>query len=228
LAAFQALATGADNTLTDEQKAAGWQLLFDGQDPHHWVASNGAPVEPAVENGSLNPHACRTYMIATKNKYENFVLHLDFKLTEDCNSGVFFRVFSLEALPDMGDVGWNGLEIAVQEGSGSSFTDMGAIYDLVRPTHNALKPIAEWNHLELTCDKNMIMVVLNGLLVTWMDTDQWTQPNQRPNGTTHKFDWVYKHFPRSGHIGLQDHGHDVWYKNIKIREFPTGLRRGQE
>ena len=221
-------AAGADNTLTEQEKAAGWQLLFDGTDPSGWVTSNGSPIEPAADQGNLNPRNCRTYMIATKEKYENFILKLDFKLSKDCNSGVFFRVFSLEPLPDVGDVGWNGLEIAVQDGANTGYHDMGALYDLVRPTHNALKPLGEWNHLELTCDKNMIMIVLNGSLVTWMDTNQWTQPKQRPNGTGHKFDWIYQHFPRSGHIGLQDHGHDVWYKNIKIRKLPTGVRSGEQ
>ncbi len=228
LASFPAQAMGEDNTLTDQEKSAGWQLLFDGQNTSDWVTSNGSPIEPAAENGSLNPRACRTYMIATKEKYENFILKLDFKLTKDCNSGIFFRVFSMEPLPDVGDVGWNGMEIAVQDGTGNGYHDIGAIYDLVQPTHNALNPLGEWNHLELTCDKNMIMIVLNGSLVTWMDTEQWIQPNQRPNGSNHKFDWVYKHFPRNGHIGLQDHGHDVWYKNIKIRELPAGMRHVRE
>ena len=218
----------ADNRLTDAEKSASWELLFDGSDPSLWVTSNGSPIDRAAENGSLNPRACRTYMIATKQKYENFILKLDFKLTRGCNSGIFYRVFSLEPMPDTGDVGWNGLEVAVQDGAGTGYHDMGAIYDLVRPSHNALKPLGQWNHLELTCDKNMIMVVINGSLVTWMDTNQWTQPHKRPNGSDHKFDWVYKDFPRSGHIGLQDHGHDVWYKNIKVKRLPSGVRKGTQ
>ena len=50
-----------------------------------------------------------------------------------------------------------------------------------------------------------------------MDLDEWTEPNKRPDGSTHKFDVAYKDHPRTGYIGLQDHGSDCWYKNIKLR-----------
>ena len=50
-----------------------------------------------------------------------------------------------------------------------------------------------------------------------MDLDEWTTPNRRPDGSEHKFDVAYKDHPRSGYIGLQDHGSPCWYKNIKIK-----------
>lgn len=209
----------ADNTLTPQEKRDGWKLLFDGRDPGNWVTISGSPIGPAVEDGTLNPGACETYILATKKKYENFILKLDVKLSENCNSGIFFRLFSLQPLlPERTDVGWNGLEVALQQSETAGYHDTGAIYDLVQPTHNNLRPLGEWNHVELTCDRNMIMVVLNGSLVAWMDTDRWTVPYKRPDGSETKFDWVYRDFPRSGHIGLQNHGHQVWYKNIKVKE----------
>jgi hypothetical protein len=212
-------ASVADNTLTAQEKKDGWKLLFDGTDPGGWTTLNGSPVEPAVQDGTLNPWACDSYILATKDKYENFVLKLDVKLTKDCNSGVFVRLFSLQPLlPERTDVGWNGIEVAVQQSDTAGYHDTGAIYDLVQPTHNNLKPLGEWNHLEVTCDRNLILVVVNGSLVTWMDTDKWTVPFKRPDGTKTKFDWLYRDFPRSGHVGLQNHGHEVWYKNIKIKE----------
>ena len=81
-----------------------------------------------------------------------------------------------------------------------------------------MRPIGEWNHIEITCDKNLIDVVLNGEHVTHMNLDQFTQPNVRPDGTPHKFDIAYKDHPRRGYIGLQDHGANCWYKNIKLKE----------
>ena len=62
-----------------------------------------------------------------------------------------------------------------------------------------------------------VTVELNGEKVTKMDVDQFTQPNKRPDGTSHKFDIAYKDHPRKGYIGLQDHGADCWFKNIKLR-----------
>jgi hypothetical protein len=56
----------------------------------------------------------------------------------------------------------------------------------------------------------------NGEAVTRMDLDEWTAPNKRPDGSDHKFDIAYKDHPRKGFIGLQDHGQNCWYKNIKL------------
>jgi hypothetical protein len=63
----------------------------------------------------------------------------------------------------------------------------------------------------------LIEVELNGEKVTRMDLDQWTKPNERPDGTKHKFDIAYKDHPRKGYLGLQDHGSPCWFKNIKIK-----------
>jgi hypothetical protein len=49
-----------------------------------------------------------------------------------------------------------------------------------------------------------------------MDLDQWPAINRRPDGSAHKFDVAYKDHPRSGYIGLQDHGSDVWYRKVKL------------
>ena len=95
--------------------------------------------------------------------------------------------------------------------------DTGALYDLVKPSKNAMKPVGEWNHLVITSDKNKIEIELNGEVVTRMDTTEWAKPNVRPDGTMHKFDVAYKDHPRKGFIGLQDHGSPCWYKNIKIK-----------
>ena len=79
-------------------------------------------------------------------------------------------------------------------------------------------PVGQWNHIEVTCDKNIIEVVLNGEQVTRMDLDQFTQPNKRADGSPHKFDIAYKDHPRRGYIGLQDHGSPCWFKNIKLKK----------
>ena len=82
------------------------------------------------------------------------------------------------------------------------------------------KPTGEWNHIVITCNKNVIEVELNGEKVTRMDLDQWTMAYMRPDETKHKFDVAYKDHPRIGFIGLQDHGAPCWFKNIKIKPLP--------
>lgn len=211
------LARAEDNTLTAAEKASGWRLLFDGRTLAGWRTSSNQPSKTPVEDGSLNPHRSGGYMLVHEETWENFQLSLDFKLSKGCNSGVFVRTYSLTPRPGK-DVGFNGIEVALDDTTGAGYHDTGAIYDLVKPTRNAMRPIGEWNHVEITCDKSVIDVVLNGERVTHMDADEFTQPNRRPDGSEHKFDIVYKDHPRRGYIGLQDHGAPCWFKNIKIRK----------
>lgn len=205
----------ADNTLTHEEKAAGWILLFDGQSTTGWLDSKELPVNSShVSNGTLNPHPCN-YMLIHKDTYDNFALSLDFRISPQCNSGVFIRTFPLK--PREGkDVGFNGLEVAVDDTTTNGFHDTGALYDLVRPSRNAMRPQGEWNRMLIKCDKSLISVRVNDIEVTHTNLDEWTTANKRPDGTDHKFDVAYKDHPRKGYIGLQDHGSDVWYKNIKL------------
>jgi hypothetical protein len=174
-----------------------------------------------VEDGALNPHGCGGYMLIHEQEWADFQLSLDFKLSPGCNSGIFVRTFPLQ--PREGkDVGFNGIEIALDDTRSAGYHDTGAIYDLVKPRENAMRPAGQWNHIEITCDDNRIAVELNGKRVTEMDLDEWTRPNQRPDGTSHKFDVAYKEHPRHGYIGLQDHGKPCWFKNIKLRPLDRG------
>ncbi len=209
-------AVAADNELSDAEQADGWQLLFDGATLAGWSTSDRKPSNRPVEDGALNPHHSGGYMLIYEKPQADFVLSLDFKISPGCNSGVFLRTWPLEPRPGK-DVGYNGIEVAIDDTTTAGFHDTGAIYDLVRPTANAMKPAGQWNHLTVTCDKSLITVDLNGTRVSHMNLDEWTAKNKRPDGSEHKFDVVYKDHPRRGYIGLQDHGSDCWFKNIKLK-----------
>jgi hypothetical protein len=206
----------ADNELTPKEKDDGWVLLFDGKTLDGWMTSGGKESKTPVEDGSINPHKCGHYMMVHKEPWENYVLSLDFKISKKCNSGVFIRTSSLTPRPGK-DVGFNGMEIAIDDTTGAGFHDTGAIYDLVKPSKNAMKPAGEWNRLVVTSDRNKIEIALNGETVTTMDTSEWAKPNLRPDGSMHKFDVAFKEHPVKGFIGLQDHGSPCLYKNIKIK-----------
>src|SRR5262245_18675387 len=213
---FVATATAADNELTAKEKADGWRLLFDGKTLDGWMTSSGTPSKTPVEDGCINPHRCGGYMMVPKETFENFVLSLDYKLTKGCNSGVFIRTSSLTPRPGK-DVGFNGIEVAIDDAPGTGYHHSGALYDLAKPTKQTQEPTGKWNHLVVTCDGPKITVELNGELVTTANLDEFVKPNVRPDETAHKFDVAYKDHPRKGYIGLQDHGAACWYKNIKVK-----------
>jgi hypothetical protein len=208
--------SAADNELTSKEKANGWQLLFDGKTLDGWMTSSEKPSRTPVEDGCINPHKCGGYMMVHKDMWEDFVLACDYKISPKCNSGIFVRTYSLKPRPGK-DVGFNGIEVAIDDTQGTGYHDPGALYDLAKPTKQTQKPAGEWNHIVTTCDRSKITVELNGEVVTKADLDEFTKPFVRPDGTPHKFDVAYKDHPRKGYIGLQDHGSPCWYKNIKLK-----------
>ncbi|MGE3315686.1 MAG: DUF1080 domain-containing protein [Planctomycetaceae bacterium] len=214
--AVTASASAEDNTLTDQEKADGWVLLFDGKTHDGWMTSNRSPSKTPVEEGAINPHRCGAYMMVHEKEWGNFTLSLDFKVSKGCNSGVFVRTSPLESKRGR-DVGYNGIEIAIDDSVKNGAHATGAIYDLSPVRADATRKTGEWNHMEITCDRSKITVVLNGVDVNFIDLNDFTEPNKRPDGTPHKFDEAFKNHPRSGYIGLQDHGAPVWFKNIKIK-----------
>ncbi len=208
-----------DNALSEDEKREGWRLLFDGQTLNGWMTSAGKPSTTPVEEFSLNPHKIGHYMLVHERPWTNFILSLDFKISKGCNSGIFIRTSSLTPRPGK-DVGFNGMEIAIDDTLGAGYHDTGAVYDLVKPARNAMRPVGQWNHIEIISRTNLISVELNGELVTKMDVNQFKAPNRRPDGSEHKFDVAFKDHPQGGYIGLQDHGSPCWYKNIKLRPLP--------
>lgn len=216
-AVFAVAACAEDNALTAKEKADGWLLLFDGKTLNGWKTSDLKPSATPVEDGAINPHKCGAYMMVYEKDWSNFTLALDFKISKGCNSGVFMWTWPLEPRPGK-DVGFNGIEAQVIDSTGADYHDTGAIYDLVKPAKNAMKPAGEWNHMEVTCNKNRIEVAVNGEKVSEMNLDEWTQAGHRPDGSETKFDLPLKDHPRHGYIGLQDHGSPCWYKNIKIKQ----------
>ena len=211
--------SAADNELTDAEKKDGWLLLFDGQTTAGWMNSDRTTPRTPVQDGALNPHKAGHYMLVHTQQWDNFRLSLDFKISKGCNSGIFVRTSSLTPRPGK-DVGFNGIEIAIDDTPNAGYHDTGAIYDLVKPTKNAMKPVGEWNHIEITVDRSRIEIALNGERVTVADLSQFTEPNKRPDGSAHKFDVAYKDHPHRGYIGLQDHGSPCWFKNIKLKPLP--------
>jgi hypothetical protein len=217
--AFGAVTAGgagdrADNQLTPQEKADGWVLLFDGKSVGGWMSGDKPLPAANVQDGAINPKASGAYVSHYKQPFGDFVLACDFKISPGCNSGIFFRV------GDLKDPVQSGFEIQVYDSAKKAKVgrnDSGALYDAVAPSVNAMKPAGEWNHIEITADKNLVKVVLNGRQIVEADLDRWTEPHKNPDGTPNKFDKALKDFPRTGYIGLQDHGHDAWFKNIKVK-----------
>jgi hypothetical protein len=208
------ITSAADNELSAEEQADGWVLLFNGRDLGGWKNNDGKPVAAKIEEGAINVHNTGGYLLVYDQPFGDFVLKCDVKMSPpECNSGVFVRT------GDLSDPINTALEVQVYDGSLSDRQDFGAIYDLVAPTKDAVKSAGEWNALEIRCEGPTVSVKVNGEEVSTINCDDYDKPGLRTDGTPHKFTGkAIKDFPRSGYIGLQDHGHDVWYKNVKLQK----------
>lgn len=210
-------AQGEDNTLTAEEKAGGWILLWDGKTYDGWTNSKLTPSERALPgDGTLAPLGCGGYLLIHDTMWSDFILSLDFKLTPEANSGIFIRTSPLRPRKDS-KLWRHAIEIQVLDSETATMQDSGSFYDLVAPTRNALKPLGEWNRMVITCQGSVIGVNLNGEDVSEIDLDDYKRKRRRPDGSEHKFPVAFKKHPREGYIGLQDHGDEVWYKNIKLK-----------
>jgi hypothetical protein len=196
---FVSLFNGAD--------LAGW---LTGQD-NAWLVQDGVLTVKREMDGKEHNFD----YLWTKDTYGDFILDLEFKVVDGTNSGIFLRTSNLK------DPVYTGIEIQVCNSHGRSNVHRrgtaGAIYDCLAPTANAIKPPGQWNRCRVTCRGPLLEVVLNDEQIIDMDLDRWTTAGQNPGGTTNKFHSAIKNFARVGHIGLQDHGRPVWYRNIRIK-----------
>ena len=184
----------------------GAQVLFDGSNldafmPSKWV----------IQDETLARTKKAGY-IWTKETYGDFVLNLEFKVSKKCNSGVFFRT-------DPKNPVQGGFEIQVMDSHGKAKAgkhDAGALYDALEPAKNAVREAGAWNSMQIEAIGSKVKVTMNDAVVVEVNLDDWTAPNKNPDGSKNKFKTALKDQPRTGHIGFQDHGHDVWYRNITV------------
>jgi hypothetical protein len=188
----------------------GFVALFNGKDLTGWQAK---PNGWAIEDGVLTRKPGSGY-IWSKESFGDFVLRADVKVSRRCNSGIFFRTDPKNAVQ-------GGFEIQVFDTTGKTKLgkhDHGALYDALAPSANPAKPVGEWDRFIITCKGPKITVSINGKQVVNANLDDWKTGNKNPDGSRNKFKTALKDLPRTGHIGFQDHGQDVWFRNVYLKK----------
>jgi len=187
--------------------------IFDGTSLDGWeiIIEEGQPFKADafyLDGGTL---ACKGYgfhWFRYAEPIADCVLRPEFKVPRDGNSGVCMRSQKEGGAPP-----FTGFEVQIMGDAGTDPNKhaTGGIYDIVTPMYNASKPCGEWNEMEITCQGNLVRVVLNGLKVIDTDFSKLTKP-------IGKFDFAYADMPRQGYIALQDHWTSIWYRNIRIKK----------
>jgi hypothetical protein len=218
------------NTISEAEKAQGWELLWDGQTTRGWRGARltGFPEKGwVIEDGLLKVmksdggESTNGGDIVTIKKYKNFELLVDFKITPGANSGIKYFV---DTELNQGAGSSIGCEFQIlcdelhpdsKQGVGGN-RQLGALYDLIPALPN--KPFRKnaFNTAKVVVRDNHVEHWLNGVKIV-----EYTRNNQMWNALVafSKYDvWPDFGNAATGHILLQDHGDEVWFQNIKIKE----------
>ncbi|TWT40182.1 Soluble aldose sugar dehydrogenase YliI precursor [Thalassoglobus neptunius] len=210
------------NQLTEAEKRSGWELLFDGTSTENFRNYQKDTISDGwvVEDGALIRKEKGAGDIITKNKYSAFELMLDYKISPGGNSGLMFLVTEEYPTP------WrSGPEIQIQDNvDGHDAQKAGWLYQLYQPPNDpetgkpldATRPAGEWNQLHVIIDPKQSEINMNGVRYVrfQVGSDDWNK-----KVAASKFA-PFENFGKAkeGHIALQDHGNEVAFRNIKIRD----------
>ncbi|MBI2435404.1 MAG: DUF1080 domain-containing protein [Candidatus Hydrogenedentes bacterium] len=189
-----------DNSILDpDERAQGFIALFNGKTLDGWwvfgdnkqgfrVSDDGA-IERAGENGTA---------LMTVDRYENFILRVQYRIEEGGNSGVFVRA------PRQSRQSRIGMEVQIHGDPGVPPSDdgTGAIYVVLAPTSNPSRAAGEWNDLEIMLEGRHMKVTLNDVVVQDINLDDTEE---------------LKYRLQKGFIGLQDHDSFVQFRNVRLK-----------
>ena len=190
-------------------QADDFKPLFNGRDLSGWQPVAGAAGHWKVQDGLLYCAGGGGWL-STTEEFDNFELELEFRVPEGGNSGVFLRA------PHEGNPAYAGMEIQVLDDHAEKYADLrptqytGSIYDVVAASPRVTKKAGAWQKMQIRCDGPQIQVTLNGTRIVDANLDQHadkveTHPGLKRSG---------------GHIGLQNHGSRLDYRNLRIRPLP--------
>lgn len=224
-----AMQNGRDATVPVAEQDNGWTPLFDGTTTKGWhtYGQNVAGKAWKVENGTLHMDAASKKGLpasdggdlVTDEEYQNFHLKLDWKIAPNGNSGIIFFVHEDPA--QYAQTYNTGLEMQVLDNEGHPDAKIhkhraGDLYDLIASSQETVKPVGEWNQAEVISNNGKLDLFLNGtkVVTTTLWDDNWKQMVAESKFKTMPGFGTFK----SGKIALQDHGDDVWYRNIMIKK----------
>ena len=201
-------------------KAQNWVVLFDGGSVDQWRGYKQDHFPKggwAVENGALKTIVGGNRVdIITKDIYENFELVLEWRVSPAGNSGIFYFAteesdYIWQTAPEM-----QVLDDSAHPDGKRAVTSAGSLYDLISPMEKSLKPVGEFNEARIKVINNQVEHWQNGKKILAYEYGSNTINELIAKSKFKSMPLFAK--ANSGHVGLQHHGEEVWYRNIRIRK----------
>ena len=201
-------------------KTQNWVILFDGGSVDQWrgYKQDNFPKDGwAVDNGALKTIVGGNRVdIITKDIYENFELVLEWRVSPAGNSGIFYFAteesdYIWQTAPEM-----QVLDDSAHPDGKRAVTSAGSLYALISPTVNSLKPVGEFNEARIKVKNDQVEHWQNGKKVLAYEYGSDTINELIAKSKFKSMPLFAK--ANSGHVGLQHHGEEVWFRNIRIRK----------
>lgn len=197
--------------LNDQEKAEGFQLLFNGRNLDNW---QGNKIDYAAEDGMIvvSPKEGSHGNLYTDKEYSDFVFRFEFQLTPGANNGLGIHA------PLEGDAAYVGKELQILDNTADIYKDLqpyqyhGSVYGIIAAKREFLKPVGEWNYQEVVVKGDDIKITLNGTVIV-----EGNMKTASKKGTADHKDHpgLLRH---KGYIGFLGHGSELKFKNIRIKE----------
>lgn len=217
-----ALATTAFFLVTFSARANdGWTVLFDGRSTKAWRGYNRDSFPAgcwSVENGTLKtvPSEGTGCDLVTRRKYRDFELALEWKVGRGGNSGILYRAAEL---PSPAPIWHSAPELQIlDDGAHPAATPQtltGSLYDLIAPADKVLRPVGEWNEARVVVRGAHVEHWLNGRKV--LEYELGSDALLARIAASKFKDMKRFATEKEGHIGLQHHGEEAWFRNIRLR-----------
>jgi hypothetical protein len=214
------------NTLTEPEKAEGWQLLFDGNSFAGWHGLNKPdteiPMNFKIEDGAIHKVAGKPAGdLATIKGWDNFEFSFDWKLAEGGNNGVKYNV-SPALSKGTSSLGFEYQVLDDKKASDNKIDNhaCGSLYELVAPdpAQKQVMPIGEWNQSKIVYNANHIEHWLNGKKLLEAEVGSPAFNEALAKSKWNKIAAEFGKRRTDGVIVITDHNDECWYRNLKIRE----------
>lgn len=206
-------------SLANAQTVSEWITLFDGHSTDAWRGFQKSifPTDCwVIDQGTLKTVPGHELDLLTKEQYKDFELELEWKVAKASNSGIMFHVSE-----DAKETYETGPEMQVVDDDNTDdgknpLTSAGSLYDMVAPKDKKINPAGQWNKAKVLVKGNHVEYWLNGAKVVQYELNS---PELNTMIAKTKFkDWPQFAKNETGYIVLQNHGGEVWYRNIRIRK----------